>query len=181
MASVKRLVRTAIFTTFVLSLFLLADVAPCRAQARPPSVDDANPIGTSGPKGSVASDSAASDQLTIGDPAGPVPPKASTTGVDDAWHFAVSPYLWFPGVHGSATGPNGGSLSFRASPGDLLSNFRFGVMGAVEARHKRLVVPIDMMWIRLEDDKAVPRPGLGATRCSRTVPFTMTAGVPPPP
>jgi hypothetical protein len=60
-------------------------------------------------------------------------------------------------------GSGGRGLSFRASPSDLLSNVRFGLMGAIEARRKRLVVPVDMMWIRLEDDKALPFPGLGAT------------------
>jgi len=90
-------------------------------------------------------------------------PATDTTEADDEWHFAVTPYLWFPGMHGTATGPRGGSLSFRASPGDLLSNFRFGLMGAFEAGRKRLVITGDLMWVRLEDDKAVPFPGLLAT------------------
>jgi hypothetical protein len=74
----------------------------------------------------------------------------------------VSPYLWFPGVHGAAVGPVGRGLSFRASPGDLLSNFRFGLMGAVEARRRRVVLSGDLIWIRLEDDKARAFPRLGA-------------------
>jgi hypothetical protein len=36
-------------------------------------------------------------------------------------------------------------------------------MGAVEARRGPFVMPLDMIWVRLRDDKAVPRPGLGAT------------------
>jgi hypothetical protein len=32
-------------------------------------------------------------------------------------------------------------------------------MGAVEARRNRLVTSIDILWIRLEDDKALPLPG----------------------
>jgi hypothetical protein len=59
-------------------------------------------------------------------------------------------------------GPRGNGESFRASPGDLLSNARFGLMGAVEARRKRVVVSGDVLWIRLEDDKALPFPRLGA-------------------
>jgi hypothetical protein len=55
-------------------------------------------------------------------------------------------------------GARGRDASFSASPGDLLSHFRFGLMGAVEARHKRLLVPIDVMWVRLEDEKAIPFP-----------------------
>lgn len=58
--------------------------------------------------------------------ASPIP--AGSTATDNSWHFAVSPYLWFPGVHGTAAGPGGRSLAFRASAADLLSPFRFGLM-----------------------------------------------------
>jgi hypothetical protein len=79
---------------------------------------------------------------------------------DGAWHLIVAPYLWFPGVHG-AVGFGGRSASIHASAADLLSHFRFGLMGTAELRHKHLLLPVDMMWIRLEDDKALPFPGLG--------------------
>jgi hypothetical protein len=89
----------------------------------------------------------------------PSPPQAGgaidRTSQDDTWHLSVSPYLWFPGVHGTV-GVLGDTADFSASPSDLLSHFRFGIMGAVEARRNRLLVPIDLMWIRLEDTKALP-------------------------
>lgn len=92
--------------------------------------------------------------------------KSSSSGpapsADDGWHLVLAPYLWFPGVHGTLGGPNR-QASFRASPGDLLSNFRFGLMGLVDIRHNRLVLPIDVMWIRLADDKALPFPNIPAT------------------
>jgi len=68
------------------------------------------------------------------DPGGnPSPQGGTTTGgttpaqpvTDDHWHIAVSPYLWFPGVHGTI-GALGHDLGYSASPADLLSNFRFG-------------------------------------------------------
>jgi hypothetical protein len=71
------------------------------------------------------------------------------------WHFAVSPYLWFPGVHGTV-GARGHDASVHASPGDLLSHFRFGLMGLVDTRYKRIVIPVDMMWIRLGANNALP-------------------------
>jgi hypothetical protein len=71
------------------------------------------------------------------------------------WHFAVSPYLWLPGVHGTI-GALGHEASVHASPGDLLSHFRFGLMGLVDTRYKRIVIPVDMMWIRLGDNRALP-------------------------
>jgi hypothetical protein len=84
------------------------------------------------------------------------------TSQDDEWHVSVSPYLWFPGVHGTI-GALGHDADFKASAADLLSNFRFGLMGAVDATRNRLLIHTDMMWIRLADDKALPFPNLGAT------------------
>jgi len=96
----------------------------------------------------------------------PVPPQyegpIARTSQDDEWHVAVSPYLWFPGAHGTI-GALDRDADFKASAIDLLSNFRFGLMGTVEATRNRLLIPIDMMWIRLEDDKALPFPNLSAT------------------
>lgn len=74
---------------------------------------------------------------------------------DDAWHAGVSPYLWFAGAHGTL-GALGHQASFHASAGDLLSHVDIGLMGAVELRHKRLVVPIDFMWMKLSDNKGLP-------------------------
>ena len=82
------------------------------------------------------------------------------TGTDGAWHLVVSPYLWFPGVHGTL-GLRGRSASIHASAGDLLSHFRIGLLGTADLRHKRLLLPVDMIWLRLGEDKALPFPGLG--------------------
>ena len=84
----------------------------------------------------------------------------SSTGGD--WQVSVSPYLWLPGVHGTV-GAFDRDASVSASPIDLLSHFRFGLMGAADARWKRLVLPLDLVWGRFADDKALPRLGLGAT------------------
>ncbi len=50
-----------------------------------------------------------------------------------------------------------------ASAAGLLSNFRFGLMATVDARHNHIVTPVDIIWIRLGDDKALPFPNLPAT------------------
>jgi hypothetical protein len=80
----------------------------------------------------------------------------------DPWHIGFTTYLWFPGVHGTTGAVNGPDIDFRASAGDLLSHFKFGLMGAVEAEHDRWVVVSDLMWVRLEADqqRALPFPGL---------------------
>jgi len=152
----------AIQVLSLLSLLLLVAAAPCRAQATD-SADDANLLKTSGTNASAVTPAAVIGQPLVADSAGADPPQGGTANPDDAWHFAVSPYLWFPGMHGTATGPNGHGLSFRASPGDLLSHFRIGLMGTAEANHKRFVVTGDVLWVRLGDEKSIPLPGLGAT------------------
>ena len=53
-------------------------------------------------------------------------------------------------------GALGHDASVHASASDVLSNFNFGMMGAVEASKDRLVFPVDFMWVRLTDDKGFP-------------------------
>jgi hypothetical protein len=168
MLSTKKLVTTAMFSGLILSLFLFAAVVPCRAQASPASADNAYPFGANALKPWVASDSTApvsvapdfvsTEQPAGGDPAGAPLPQAAKSAPDDGWHFAVSPYLWLAGVHGTAVGPNDNGLGFKASTSDLLSHFQFGLLGAVEARHKWLVTSLDMIWLRLQDNRAIPLP-----------------------
>ncbi len=81
----------------------------------------------------------------------PVP----TAADDDHWHIGITPYLWFAGVHGTV-GALGRTVGFHASAGDVLSKFNIGLMGAVEARRKRFLLPVDFMWIKLSDDKGLP-------------------------
>jgi hypothetical protein len=163
MRSSKKLIYMIIFTAFTMSLYLFGAAAPCRAQASAASSDDEYPFSTSALKpwvtpASAVADSVYTDQPTSGDPAGSPPPQAAKSAPDDGWHFAVSPYLWFPGAHGTIQGPNGNGIGFHASAGDLLSHFQIGLMGAVQASHKRIVTSVDIFWIRLEDDQAIPLP-----------------------
>ena len=158
----RRVVTAGTFPALLLSVFLVAGAPLCHAQETTNS-DSSYVLGNNGGDSVARLFSVLHDQPSAADSTAADPPQTNATGPDDEWHFGAAPYLWFPGMHGTATGPNGRGLSFRASPGDLLSNFRFGLMGAVEASHKRLVVTGDMLWVRLEDDKAVPLPGLLAT------------------
>ena len=141
-----------------LGLFLLAGAGQCRAQitSPPPNAYLLKPVELN--PGTVP-DSVRTDHATAVESSSSVAAQAGTSADDDGWHFAVSPYLWFPGVHGTI-GARGRDVSFKASPGDLLSHFRFGLMGVLEARYKRLLLPLDIMWIRLGDNKALPFPNL---------------------
>src|ERR1700761_1568787 len=80
---------------------------------------------------------------------------AAENANDSQWHVAVSPYLWLPGVHGTV-GAFDRDAGFKASASDLLSHFRFGLLGATEARRNRVLTNVDLMFMRLADDKAVP-------------------------
>jgi hypothetical protein len=92
------------------------------------------------------------------------PPNASPGNAvadpGDAWHTALAMYLWFPGVHGTL-GNGVRNVDFRASPGDLLSNFRFGLMGAVQVQGGRFVLISDLVWVRLRSTNTTTLPFAG--------------------
>jgi len=155
---------TAIFTIVVLNLLLLAASRPCHAQAAPLSggeklrlTYDAN--STAAPTPAITGETLAADPGSPADSQGGTAQGGNAT--DNQWHVAVSPYLWFGGVHGTL-GAFSHEVGFKASAGDLLSHFRFGIMGAVEARRSRLLLSTDLMVVRLQDDHALPFPGFGA-------------------
>ena len=150
MPSINKVGTTMIFAMLLLGLFLFGAGSSCYAQATSPFLD-VQPLGSAGPNPDVGLSSVSTDQRAT-DPSASASPQVGLPPEDDSWHIAVSPYLWLEGVHGTS-GKNGHNLSIHASPGDLLSNFRFGLMGAVEIRRKRLLLNSDLMWVRLGDDK----------------------------
>jgi hypothetical protein len=85
---------------------------------------------------------------------------STSASADSDWHFNLSPYLWFAGAHGTV-GALGRDVSIHASPGDLLSHFDIGLMGAAEFRRSRFLLNGDLLWIRISDSHALPFPALG--------------------
>lgn len=68
----------------------------------------------------------------------------------DKWQFATIGYIWFAGAKGETdvigpVPPVGLDLRFR----DVLKGFKFGFMGAAEARRGRIVVLGDLMYVHL--------------------------------
>src|SRR5262249_32493776 len=57
-----------------------------------------------------------------------------------------------PGIHGQLNAFDS-NLGFKASPGDLLSNVDFGLMGLAAIQHKRVVIIPDLVWTRLSTTK----------------------------
>jgi hypothetical protein len=88
-------------------------------------------------------------------PSSPPPAQQTETSTDGGWHVGVTPYLWFAGVHGTV-GALGQEASVHPSASDVLSKLNIGLMGAVEVRYNRVIIPVDFLWIKLSDDKALP-------------------------
>jgi hypothetical protein len=90
-------------------------------------------------------------QSTMGTPEKTNEPEPASQG----WHVDVAPYLWFPGINGTV-GALDHDASVHVSARKVLSYFNFGLMGAVEARYNRIIIPVDFMWVRLKDSKGIP-------------------------
>src|SRR5690348_12527456 len=71
---------------------------------------------------STAQAPAITDDANSPDSPPPSPQKAAPAK-NDLWRLSVTPYLWFPGVHGTI-GALDRDANFRASAIDLLSHFR---------------------------------------------------------
>ena len=103
------------------------------------------------------------DVATTSEDASAAAPQTPPAAPDDKWHYAISPYLWFAGTHGTA-GFQGREASYHASFSDLFKYLNIGIMAAGEVRRKRIVFPVDFLWMKLSDDKGFPEsPFPGAT------------------
>jgi hypothetical protein len=104
------------------------------------------------------------DQTTGGTVATPSTLATSAPAIEDDphWHFSSLSYLWFPGMSGTV-GAKGYSTRVAVSPSDILSHFNIGLMGSFVPQYKRWSLPIDFVWVKLSDDKAIVRlPGYSA-------------------
>jgi hypothetical protein len=155
-ASNRKLATSAALFACGLALSLMVISGPCRGQASQLQ-SDPNLLTANDFISGMCAGPGSADHLSCLDAQAQSSNPTQSKGIGESsnWHIAVAPYLWFPGMHGTV-GTAGRELSVHASATEILSNFRFGLMGAVEFRHKRLVLPMDGMWVRLEDDKPLP-------------------------
>lgn len=82
-------------------------------------------------------------------------PQPKETNPDAGLHVDITPYLWFSGMHGTV-GVRNQEASVHASFGDIFSYLNIGVMGGAEIRYNRVIMPVDFIWMKLSDDKALP-------------------------
>jgi hypothetical protein len=88
-------------------------------------------------------------------PANTVSPEPKETASDPGWHASITPYIWFSGLHGTV-GVLDHEASVHASFGDIFNYLNIGLMGQFEVRHDRVVMPVDFLWMKLSDNKALP-------------------------
>jgi len=92
----------------------------------------------------------------------PAPQASGWVPEGSGWRGAVSIYGWFAGVHGTA-GVNGHDAGIHVPFSDLFHYLKGIVPIAVEVDKGRFVMPIDYLWIKLSDDKALPLTDIGQT------------------
>ena len=79
----------------------------------------------------------------------------ATAATIAGWTFAVSPYLWAPGIS-SSIDTRFGTLSADASVGDVVSSTNFALMGLVEARNGRWGLLVDLVYTDLSESTGTP-------------------------
>jgi hypothetical protein len=82
-------------------------------------------------------------------------PKEASTGTSNGLHVDITPYIWFAGIHGTA-GVLDNDASVHASFGNIFDYLNIGAMGVLEVRYDRVIMPLDFIWMKLSDDKALP-------------------------
>jgi len=142
----------------MIGLLLLVDAGLSHAQATAPE-GNLYALGTDSPNSTVAPAAAFADLPAVPDAALPATaPSAAapaSPAADSEWHLIIAPYLWAPWIHG-IVGTTDRNANVSVTPSELFSHFRFGLLGAVEADHKRLLLPLDFLWLRLGENNALP-------------------------
>jgi hypothetical protein len=82
-------------------------------------------------------------------------PEPKETNADDGLHVDITPYIWFAGMHGT-TGVLDHDASVHATFGDIFNYLNIGAMGDMEVRYNRVIMPLDFIWMKLSDNRALP-------------------------
>jgi len=64
----------------------------------------------------------------------------------------VRSYLWFARINGTV-GALDCEASVHVSVRNVCRYFNFGLMGAVDTRYNRIIIPVDFMCVKLKVDK----------------------------
>jgi hypothetical protein len=93
------------------------------------------------------------------------------------WSFALSPYVWLPGLSTSVETTRG-TVDVETSTRDAISQLDFAFMGAAEARHGRWGLILDLIYADLSSSADTPLRRLwsSAELDTRLTAFTAYAG-----
>jgi hypothetical protein len=80
---------------------------------------------------------------------------AAPAAAQDGWSFAVSPYVWLPGLTTKADTPLG-TVDVDTSASDAISELDFAFMGAAEARKDRWGLILDLIYSDISTSTGTP-------------------------
>lgn len=81
--------------------------------------------------------------------AAPAGAQTDTTALDDKWHFALVPYIWFTGLEGTVSVRGLPEVPVDQSFTDLMKDFDIGLQARFEARKNRAGFALDLMYVNL--------------------------------
>lgn len=84
-----------------------------------------------------------------------LPAAAQTYPTSDGWAFAVSPYVWLPGLS-TSVGTSRGTVDVDMSSGDAVSDLNFAFMGAAEARKGKWGLIGDLVYSDISTSDSTP-------------------------
>jgi hypothetical protein len=156
MRSNKTTKTARILFAFAVGLFFVAVANLCDAQATS-AQSGGLLLATNNSSADVSTESGLANEspFASAQPESSGSAQSESSGKGSNWNVVIAPYVWFPGVHGTV-GDLGRQLGVHATPADMLSHLRFGLMGAAEFRHNRFLLPLDLFWVRLGDNRAIP-------------------------
>jgi len=140
------------------------DARPSMNSTSAASLVSSNPLDSATESNFSAAESAAPSANPEPLPNAPEPAPQASGWVPEGsgWRGAVSIYGWFPGTHGTVGALNH-ELSIHEPFSDLFHYLKGVVPIAVEADKGRFVIPLDYLWVKLGDNKALPITDLGQT------------------
>ena len=80
---------------------------------------------------------------------------AAPAAAQDGWTFALSPYVWLPGISNS-TDTAEGTINVDKSTSDVISDLDFAFMGAAEAKKGKWVLIGDFLYADLTSSAKTP-------------------------
>lgn len=93
--------------------------------------------------------------LACGLSAAPATAQEAAAPSSDGWQFALTPYVWLPGLK-TSVGTSQGTVNVDSSASDAISGLNMAFMGAFEARKGRWGLLLDLIYADLSASQSTP-------------------------